>query len=676
MAPILVLVGGAFLVVSRVLVDFVEETQFSSFVNKNLIYVRTLGPTLALSVWEFNEERAKNTLSGIDDGTTLRYAVVYADGLQFTSYGDTSSLGGGVYVPFHRTLDRDATGMHHFADGNLVVAYPLVLESRDVLLGEVIAVFSLDPLTADVARVRGTIHRVMATGALFVLLGTILFSWYANAWLARIAKAITGLAQGELAHSFNLTSHVAEVQDVNAAMKQLQADAVKLIELRSQARAAEQIHHMAMHDSLTGLGNRRFLDEHLDSLAADNQGGLVEILHIDLDGFKDVNDRAGHAVGDAVLELVGERLTAEVGDTGTCFRAGGDEFVVVRQRPMGRVPSTAEAANLAEAIVHAVAKACEIEGKKYYVGASVGVVVRPIDGLDMRSALVDADVAMYAAKKAGKNRYVEFSWQLGYASFERMEIDQELESAIRRKEFFPKYLPRVRSDGFEVVGTEAVVRWAHPDRGILEPADFHDLAKTRNLESQIDRCVLGKVFEDMRVWRRLGYAVPPISLNVAAASLNDPALLSDIEAADLAPGALTLEMLESVYLHDVSATEMAKLEDIRALGVGLELDDFGGSHGPMNSLLSVAPDGPKLSARLVGEMLEHEPSRVLVEQIVQIGRSLGISVAADGVASDAQAERLRSLGCATLQGGLFGGPSQADAFAESHLDASRRAASS
>jgi len=670
-APILVLVGCSYFVVSKVLVDFIKESHVESFTESNLAYVGALIPTIAHSIWEFDTDEAEHTLHGMDNKSTFLFAAVYTDGVIFAANGEAPSWESTVHVFDDGSSVKMGDGRYRFVDDMLVVTYPVILVSQEQELGELMAAFSLNQLVADGRRIEQTVRSIAAGGAFVVFVGLFGVAWFANRWLGRIAIGITNIANGELSETVDLSSPIIELQDINDALWQLRKDARRLIELRSQSRAAEQIRHMALHDALTGLGNRRYLDEFMIEFegahSEDEHDFLLELLHIDLDGFKEVNDRAGHAVGDDVLKIVGVRLRELAAETAQVFRVGGDEFVIIRQQDAVPPSDNGHPTALAAAVIQSLAEPYLVNGGTFTVGASVGIVTTPVKGIDFEAALIDADIAMYAAKAAGKNGYVEFTPEIGNAAAKKINLALELKAALSNGEFKCYYQPKVSRDGFVLCGAEALVRWYHPELGILAPDAFLPLADERGMGDEIDREVFQQVCRDIKSWQAQGFDVPRISINLSAKRMSDPDLIEELTSATIDPNLLSFELLETSYLDDVSDEILGRLDELRHLGVLIEIDDFGSGYASMLSLLEIGPDILKIDRKFVQTMGDTEHSAHLIAQIIKIGNGLNIKSTAEGVETLEQATVLVDMGCDVLQGYYFGRPCPPETFAAEYL---------
>ncbi|MBX2805224.1 MAG: bifunctional diguanylate cyclase/phosphodiesterase [Hyphomicrobiales bacterium] len=622
-------------------------------------------------MWEFNVERAENAILGIDDNSTFLFAAIYTDDGLFAAHGDNALVKDARNFFQSGQVTQIGQGSYHISENRLFVSYPIVLVSRAQELGLIVAAFSLEEMHTETGQIEQKVQIVAAGGTLFVLLGMLTLAWLANRWLGRVAVGITNVANGDLRDNVNLSSSISEFQDIHEALRQLRRDALQLIELKSKSRAAEQIRYMALNDPLTNLGNRRYLDEYMAGFQhPDADGsGVLEVLHIDLDGFKEVNDTAGHAAGDAVLEMTSKRLREAVSDTGKTFRVGGDEFVIVRHHNTIAGDGGWEPTALAEDITRIMSEPCIVDGQTHPIGASVGLVITSASHIEKDKILADADIAMYAAKAAGKNCFTQFTSELRDASVKRLHLATNLEGALERGEIVAYYQPKVTSQGFKIFGAEALVRWRDPAQGVLTPDKFLDIAKERRLIAKIDRMVFHRVCEDLAAWRAQGLEAPKVSINVSASRLADPDLLEELKAADLEPGSISFELLETVYHEDAAEDVILRLNLIRSLGVQIELDDFGSEHASMMSLLRIAPDRLKIDRRFVQDMLVNQQSAWLISQMVEIGKSLGIAATAEGVESLAQATALQEIGCDMLQGYHFGKPCAPDEFAQRYLKA-------
>ena len=451
-------------------------------------------------------------------------------------------------------------------------------------------------------------------------------------------------------------------------------------DITERKTAEDKIRRLANFDSLTGLANRPHFLEHLDHLVARarRESYHLATLFIDLDRFKRVNDTMGHAAGDALLREVALRLdhcvrqSDSVGrDSGfsdaldgrsadavaehAVARLGGDEFIVALvafKRPL-------DAAMVARRILIELARPFEIEGTRIVVTASVGIALYPTDGATADTLIKNADVAMYRAKEIGKNTFQFFAEEMNRSASAKMTLESELRIALESDQFVLHYQPKVAADSGIIVGVEALIRWNHPQRGLIAPDRFIPLAEEAGLISAIGDWVLDHGCRQLRLWRDAG--LPPISLaiNLAGASFRESDLVARVEHAlqihDLAPGLLQLEATESMMMSDVEHA-MVTLNNLRRIGVKLSIDDFGTGYSSLSYLRRFPIDQLKVDRSFVVEMTESADAAAIVAAIVSLGRNLALEVVAEGVETCEQADRLRELGCHVLQGYYFSRP--------------------
>jgi diguanylate cyclase (GGDEF)-like protein/PAS domain S-box-containing protein len=416
-------------------------------------------------------------------------------------------------------------------------------------------------------------------------------------------------------------------------------------------RANDEIRHQAMHDELTGLGNRRYFNEKLEEWIARRQamGGEIAALHIDLDRFKQINDTMGHATGDRVLTVVADRLRARLRGHDIVARIGGDEFIVLIERQ----PDSQEPVQLAERLIRDLCEPMTIGGRNCVIGASIGVAQTPM--VEARELVACSDIALYKAKEGGRSKAAMFD----IADLDRMRVAKRLGDDILRGvsngEFCPVYQPQVDAVTGRTVALEVLARWRHPVRGMLEPAAFLAAAVELKMDREIDRMVFRTATEECANARAEDGTPPALAFNVGAARLMDGDVMTDV-ADNQYPGQIVFELLETIFLEDATPELTDRLNAFRLQGVSLEVDDFGSGRASIVGLQRVAPDRLKIDRRLVAPVAEAESSRKLVHAIVDIGRALGIGVTLEGVETEAQAQVLRDLGCDRFQGHFFSRP--------------------
>ena len=418
--------------------------------------------------------------------------------------------------------------------------------------------------------------------------------------------------------------------------------------------AKNRIEFNALHDPLTSLANRRKLDLELDTLAhnGDRQSSKFAILHLDLDRFKEINDTLGHAAGDAMLVHASRILMKHVPRGDLVARIGGDEFVVLARRQT----SIDELATLANKIIDEMRQPLDFEGFDCRCGVSIGIAQAHGVSPDPRKVLINADIALYQAKEKGRNCYEFFTPDLQANIVAKKRMADDMLAGLDRDEFIVWYQPQFEASSMQLCGAEALIRWRHPDRGILASGNFLKVAEDLNVMARIDELVLQTALKDQMRWTALGMAVPRISVNVSSKRLHDDNLIDQLQGLSITPGSICFELVESIFLDDSDTLASDNIEKIKALGIDIEIDDFGTGHTSIVSLLKLKPKRLKIDRQLVMPVTVQPQERSLVRNIVEIARSLGIETVAEGVETHEHAGILRQLGCDYLQGYAFAKP--------------------
>lgn len=465
-----------------------------------------------------------------------------------------------------------------------------------------------------------------------------------------------------------------ENDDFMGVVGQLGTQLGRVIE---RERAQQALLHDALHDALTGLPNRTLLTDRLqqafDRARPDHRGELA-VMVIDLDGFKSVNDTLGHATGDAVLRDIAQRLDdcmarqqaedaqAERPWFYTLARIGGDEFTAVIEAPA----DTKVAESVSDRIHAALAERGEGE-HDLGVTASIGIAYDAPHYGEVDHLHRDADLAMYQAKAQGRHRTMVLSESLGDQIRDRLVLEQELREAIKRHEFVLFFQPIVDMDDADrVTGFEALVRWNHPTRGLLLPKDFIDLAEETGLILFLGDWVLQNACRITAEWHRRfgGSPLPTVSINVSPRQFVQPDFARRVEKAlitsDIDPTSVRLELTEATAIRDVKHTA-AVITEIRSWGVKTSLDDFGTGYSSLSHLQLLPFDYLKIDRSFVAGLAETGDQRPIIRAILDLARTLGLSVIAEGIETDLQADALRALGCPHGQGFLYGRPIGEDA---------------
>jgi diguanylate cyclase (GGDEF)-like protein len=419
-------------------------------------------------------------------------------------------------------------------------------------------------------------------------------------------------------------------------------------DVTDRRKAEARIHHMARHDALTDLPNRTLFKEKVDeALRAEKEP--VAILCLDLDRFKHVNDTLGHPAGDALLRLVASRLKGIVRQNDTIARFGGDEFALV-QIAAGQPGA---ATRLADRIVEAIGAPYDLDGHQVVIGASVGVALGPNDGTCSEDLLKKADLALYRAKSEGRGRSRFFEAGMDALMQMRRALELDLREALREGQFEVHYQPIVDVATSQVTGFEALLRWRHPQRGLLYPADFLALAEEIGLIVPLGAWVLRQACQDAATWQgdiKVAVNVSPVQFQHAG--LID-LVFQSLAASGLAPGRLELEITEGVLLTEHAAT-LAILHKLRGIGVRIVMDDFGTGHSSIGYLRSFPFDKIKIDRSFIASMSTDASSMAIIRAVAGLGGSLGIATTAEGVETEEELAGARLEGCTEVQGFLFG----------------------
>jgi diguanylate cyclase (GGDEF)-like protein/PAS domain S-box-containing protein len=438
------------------------------------------------------------------------------------------------------------------------------------------------------------------------------------------------------------------------------AEANRLAEARNRELEAAKAHieHSALHDFLTGLPNRRFLDAQLSERALRSENGSegTAILHLDLDRFKQINDTLGHLAGDHMLQHTAKVLREAIAEGDFVARIGGDEFVILSHYD----GSTDRLTELAERVIRRMRDPVPFENHQCRVGASIGIAFASGTSIDPKQLLLNADIALYRAKIQGRNRFEYFSADLQKDVIQTKRLSDEILAGLERGEFVPHYQLQFRATDLSVAGVETLARWQHPERGLLTPDAFLQVAEDLDVVAAIDKMILDKAVSDHAAWRETGIDVPKISVNVSARRLADPGLAASLRHIDMPEGTLSFELLETIFLDNCDEVVSENLRLIRKLGIGIEIDDFGTGHASIVSLLKTGPGTLKIDRELIAPLTDTIEQRRLVGSIIEMGRSLGIKVVGEGVETIAHVRILKRLGCDILQGFALARPMAAD----------------
>jgi diguanylate cyclase (GGDEF)-like protein/PAS domain S-box-containing protein len=433
-------------------------------------------------------------------------------------------------------------------------------------------------------------------------------------------------------------------------------------DLTARKHAEARIQYLAHHDMLTGLPNRAYLTERLATILAlaRRHGTLVAIMFIDLDNFKTVNDTLGHHVGDVLLKQVAERIKEVLREADMVSRLGGDEFLVI----LSDFAAHEDAARVAEKLLRVISAPIDLDGRRIGTNASIGISVFPRDGDNADDLIRHADAAMYSAKDHGRGHtrfYIPGHSDEGAATLARAS---RLREAMRDGEFVLFYQPQLRVRDLGLTGVEALVRWRHPERGLIDPAEFIEFAETHGLIDEIGRYVLAEACRRNKAWQAAGYAALPVSVNVSAAQFHRGGIVADVkrvlDETGLEGRYLELELTESLLMDKDIAGHA--LTGLRALGVKITIDDFGTGYSSLSYLKTYPIDKLKIDRSFIDDLGTDADERAIAVAIINLAKTLKLTALAEGVERQEQLEFLRAQGCDEFQGYLAGNPLPAEEF--------------
>ncbi|WP_338513812.1 EAL domain-containing protein [Pseudomonas poae] len=436
----------------------------------------------------------------------------------------------------------------------------------------------------------------------------------------------------------------------------------------SERKASEQrIHRLAYYDALTHLPNRTLFQDRLHTAlqSAERQKSWVVLMFLDLDRFKPINDSLGHAAGDRMLKEMAIRLLGCVAEDDTVARMGGDEFTLLLQPGASRELALNRAIHVAEQILASLVKPFVLEGREFFVTASIGIALSPQDGNELSQLMKNADTAMYHAKERGKNNFQFYQADMNASALERLELESDLRHALEQDEFVLYYQPQFSGDGKRLTGAEALLRWRHPRRGLVPPGDFIPVLEELGLVVDVGDWVLSEACRQLKTWHQSKVRVPKVSVNISARQFSDGQLGTRIATilkdTGLPPACLELELTESILMREVNEA-MQILASLKNLGLSIAVDDFGTGYSSLNYLKQFPIDVLKIDRTFVDGLPSGEQDAQIARAIIAMAHSLNLAVIAEGVETHEQLDFLREHGCDEVQGYLFGRPMPANRF--------------
>jgi diguanylate cyclase (GGDEF)-like protein len=424
-----------------------------------------------------------------------------------------------------------------------------------------------------------------------------------------------------------------------------------------KTKADARIEYLASHDSLTNLPNREMFNQllHFAIEAARRYQRRFAVLFIDLDRFKIINDSLGHEAGDALLVEIATRLRQNLRQSDIVARLGGDEFVVILESTNEQVDIEA----VARTLLSAVSQPVQLSGHECHTTASIGIAMFPNDGTDVHTLTKNADMAMYLAKEDGKNDFRFFAKEVKMQSIERLMLETALRRALEHQQFALHYQPKVDLATGQITGVEALLRWTHPELGVLPPAQFIPLAEETGLIVPIGRWVMREACAQNMAWQRCGLQPISMAVNLSPRQFVDESLLQDIDEALAASGMsavlLQLEVTESMVMRNVTRA-IKVLDAVQSRGIRLAIDDFGTGYSSMSLMKQFPIDTIKVDRSFVRDLPRDSEDQAIAQAIIRMGKALGMTVIAEGVETTEQESFLRDHGCDEMQGFLFSKP--------------------
>ncbi len=431
----------------------------------------------------------------------------------------------------------------------------------------------------------------------------------------------------------------------------------------TESRAERHVNHLAYHDALTDLPNRRLFADQLEQRTelARRKGQPLTLLFLDLDRFKLINDSLGHDMGDLLIQSVAQRLMGVVRKSDIVGRLGGDEFAIIVES----ITSAQDSAVIAQKLIDTLAEPFMLNTREIFVTVSVGIALYPFDGDQSGTLIKNADAAMYRAKEHGRNNYQFYTAEMGARAMERLALETNLRRALERDEFLLHYQPQVRLDSGEMFGLEALVRWNHPDLGLVAPGEFIPLAEETGLIVPIGAWVLRSACRQARAWRDTGWAGLRVAVNLSGRQLRQQNLVEVVrkalEETGLSPEGLELELTESSIMHTDELTR-STLWALHEMGIRLSIDDFGTGYSNLGYLKRFPIDSLKIDRSFVRDITIDPDDAAIATAIIAMAHNLKLDVVAEGVETNEQRTLLRERGCDAIQGFLIGRPAPAEAY--------------
>lgn len=423
------------------------------------------------------------------------------------------------------------------------------------------------------------------------------------------------------------------------------------------ANAQRRIQHLAYHDALTGLPNRMLFMDRIDQAIsrAQREKGQFALLFIDIDHFKVINDSMGHDAGDQLLNLISIRLREILRKSDTVARLGGDEFTVIIEY----LQHPDDVIQITKNILSALDLPAEVNGKEVYVGGSIGIAMYPQDGENFGVLLKNADTAMYKAKDLGRNTFQFYASEMSHKAMQRLELENQIRTALKEDQFEVYYQPKVNLQNNKCIGVEALVRWNHPQRGLISPDDFVPLAEEIGLITQLDEWVMKAACLQFMQWKQQGYTLQNLSVNISSRHFKEGNLIEYcttlLEMTGIAPECLEIELTESALVDNYSNAKYI-LDKLHTMGLRIALDDFGTGYASMAYLKEFPFDTVKIDRSFIRDIPQDHEDAAIVTAMIQLSQALKLNIVAEGIETDQQRLFLYDNACGYGQGYLWSRP--------------------
>lgn len=647
---ILILFGGAY---SYFWMNHLSNETSAAFLSNGQKAVQSIAVPVATGIWEYDEGAVLDDLAALKEWDGFVFAQVLDQSGVFATFPADPRLP----ENWQDVLTFSPTApSFQVIDGQYAFIAPLQHVEHGTI-GHVVAVFSRDAINE-------MLYEIQTDAAVYAVIAISIFGAVLYLVAVSVTKPVTRVTeQIELAAAGDLdirptdTGRADEVGRLARAVEIFSNSAVELVSIRAKAEAAETVAKMASIDPLTELLNRRGLREIFRTSVKPPGISHIAFINIDLDDFKQVNDMHGHGVGDAVLCEVAARLQRCFPDAIAIARIGGDEFFVLHPA------ETAEASlRLGKKAIQDISQLIAVGVLQCRVAASAGIDFQSVAQFQAEQGVLNSDQALYQAKRDGKGSANLYDSALGTRIRHRQGTAEQIRAGLANDEFIPFFQPQVDSETLEIVGAEVLARWQRDDGTVLPPGAFLDVADELALTAQIDKVVAEKAIATFDSWAKDGVAVPPLSINVSGKRLLEPGLIEMMSKASKANLALNIELVEAIFLDDADDKTLLVLDQVRELGVGIEIDDFGTGHASIAGLIRVSPDTIKIDRQFIQNIVHCKQSKNLLKVFIDLARTFDMDVVAEGVESLDHVPILRAMGIGRLQGYAFSKPQPADEF--------------